>query len=253
VRIATQQPPGASRPLLLINGMAARLQMWRPFVAALPARHLVMFDLPGIGGGLSLRVPELMPAIAQWLTDLLDVMEIDEADVLGYSWGGVLAQQFARDAPDRLHRLVLTSTNHGWGGVPVPLLPLWNPLPNSTGDDLGKLVAAAFGADPNSSNAFAAILTAFNPQKSSFSGQFRQLYSTMGWTSLPWLHTLKAPTLVVAGDDDPFVPISTSRTISDTIPDARLELIPGGGHLIPTNQPSRLARSVDNFLNESDC
>jgi pimeloyl-ACP methyl ester carboxylesterase len=54
--------------------------------------------------------------------------------------------------------------------------------------------------------------------------------------------------LVVAGDDDPFIPISVSRTLVGAIPDARLELITGSGHLIPTNQPVRFASLVRRFL-----
>jgi hypothetical protein len=49
----------------LINGIAARLEMWQPFASALQDRHLVMFDLPGIAGGFTLGVPQLMPAVAE--------------------------------------------------------------------------------------------------------------------------------------------------------------------------------------------
>ena len=247
--LRTREGSSDDLPLLLINGMAARLEMWQPLSAALQDRPLLMFDFPGITGRPALDLPLDMPGLAQWSGRLLDVLEVEKADVLGYSWGGVLAQQFARDTSERVRALVLASTNFGFGAVQWPEpWPLLNFMPSTDGDDPWKLITAAFGGPPGGRNPLRAIVSAFSPSTTSIEGYQRQLLSLTAWTSLPWLEEIAAPTLVVAGDDDPYVPSSTTRRLAQSIPQARLELISGGGHLLPMNQPDRLAQAVDRFL-----
>ena len=80
-----------------------------------------MFDAPGAGGSPTPRRPLRMPDLARLAVSLLDELGVGRADVLGYSWGGVVAQQLARDAPERVRRLVLVSTTPGLGGTPPSL------------------------------------------------------------------------------------------------------------------------------------
>jgi pimeloyl-ACP methyl ester carboxylesterase len=236
-------------PVLLINGLGARLEMWQPLSSAISDRTLLMFDFPGITGRAAHDLPLEMPGLARWLARLLDVLNISVVDVIGYSWGGVLAQQFARDLSERVRALVLVSTNFGFGAVSSPaFLPLLNLMPSDQGDDPWKLLTAALGGATGSRDPIGAIVNALKPSTTPFQGYQRQCFSLAGWTSLNWLHELTAPTLVLAGDDDPFVPTSISQRLAQCIPQGQLELIRGGGHLLPTNQPARVARSVEDFL-----
>ena len=73
-------------------------------------------------------------------------------------------------------------------------------------------------------------------------GYLGQLYAVSGWSSLPWLHTLRQPTLVLAGDDDPIIPLVNARMMAWRIPDARLHVVQGGGHLFFLEQPRRHRR-----------
>ena len=70
-------------------------------------------------------------------------------------------------------------------------------------------------------------------------GYAAQLYAITGWTSLPWLCRLRQPTLVLAGDDDPIVPLVNGRILARLIPDARLHVVRGGGHLFVLEHPAR--------------
>jgi poly(3-hydroxyoctanoate) depolymerase len=81
-------------------------------------------------------------------------------------------------------------------------------------------------------------------------GYLGQLYAITGWTSLPWLPTLPQPTLVLAGDDDPIVPVRNGRILACRIPDARLHVLPGAGHLFLLEQPAPMAALVTRFLAE---
>ena len=119
LRVATRDGDPDLPPLLLCNGIGARLELFQPFVDALdPRRAIIRFDMPGIGESPAPVVPYHLAALAPLLTGLLDRLGVARADVLGISWGGGLAQQFALSRPDRVHRLVLVAT--GPGALMVP-------------------------------------------------------------------------------------------------------------------------------------
>ena len=254
VRIVTRESVGdTGPPILLINGLGARLEMWKAFTAVLPARRLLMFDLPGITGASATNFPLGMPGLAHWLTHLMDGNGIQDADVIGYSWGGALAQQLARDAPARIRALILVSTNFGYGALPS-LQPL--PMPGFNATDVGDkpwdLFSAAIGGATASRNPIRAMMNAVNPTTTPLEGYWRQLIASTGWTSLPWLHKLDAQTLVIAGDNDPYIATSTTRLLASSIPHAQLEFIQGGGHLLPMNHPAKTAGTVAHFLSRLD-
>jgi pimeloyl-ACP methyl ester carboxylesterase len=79
-------------------------------------------------------------------------------------------------------------------------------------------------------------------------GDLGQLYAISGWTSMPWLHRLPQPTLVLSGDDDPIVPLINGRILAWCIPEARLHVIAGGGHLFLLERPAESATLVAGFL-----
>jgi poly(3-hydroxyoctanoate) depolymerase len=75
-----------------------------------------------------------------------------------------------------------------------------------------------------------------------------QLYAAAGWTSLPWLHTLRMPALVVAGDDDPSDPFANAKLLAKRLPDARLHVVKGGGHLFLLDEPGSAVPAIESFL-----
>jgi pimeloyl-ACP methyl ester carboxylesterase len=84
----------------------------------------------------------------------------------------------------------------------------------------------------------------------SMRGYAAQLYSIAGWTSVQWLRCLRQRTLVLAGDDDPIVPVVNGRILAHLIPDARLHVVRGGGHLFVLEDPAAVAARVSEFLSE---
>src|ERR1700685_1279410 len=94
-------------PLLLCNGIGASLELLQPFVDELdPRREVIRFDMPGTGGAPTPLLSSRLSVLAPMLRDLLDQLGHQQADVLGISWGGGLAQQFALRCPGRVGRLV---------------------------------------------------------------------------------------------------------------------------------------------------
>jgi poly(3-hydroxyoctanoate) depolymerase len=244
---------GSGPPLLLMNGIGAGFQTWWPLARRLSqSRRLIMFDAPGAGGSPQLRRPERMPGLARLVVELCDALGEAQVDVLGYSWGGVLAQQFAHDAPQRVRRLVLASTTPGLGGrLPSPgvLALVSSPLPYLSKTYLTAIGPAVYGGEWRRDGGTAPReLARWLEHSPNLIGHFQQLYAISWWTSLPWLHRVTAPTLVLSGTGDPLVPVQNAYLLARQIPRARLELIPGGGHFWTLEQPEASAALVEEFL-----
>jgi poly(3-hydroxyalkanoate) depolymerase len=249
---------GTGQPLLLLMGLGGNLEMWAPFEDALDGRRVrtIAVDAPGTGGSSPYRLPRRMRGLATTMHRLLDALGEDRFDVLGVSFGGVLAQQLAYQAPDRVRRLVLAATGPGLGGLPGSprvLLALATPRryhqPDYFRRVAGRLYGGAARRDPDAMLHGSLARFAHAP---SMRGYLAQLYAIAGWTSLPWLWRLPHPTLVVAGDDDPIVPLVNGRMLHRLIPDARLHVVAGGGHLFLLERPSEMAALVADFLTAAE-
>src|SRR6266700_2600877 len=251
VREGTQDWP----PLLLCNGIGASLELFQPFVDALdPRRPVIRFDMPGIGGSPAPVVPYHLATLPSLLAGLLDQLGYEQADVLGISWGGGLAQQFALSRPDRVRRLVLVATAPGAlmvPGHPRVLLRMLTPRrhrdPGYAAHVAGELYGGSAREDPIVARDLLHATTRLGPPR----GYYYQLISMLGWTSLPRLPWLRPPTLILAGDDDPIIPVVNARIMNRLIPRSRLHVY-RGGHLELAADAARLASVVEAFLDADD-
>ena len=245
---------GSGRPLLLLMGIGGNLEMWGPFDDALRAKSVpsLCVDAPGTGGSSSYTYPRRMPGLARTMDRMMQALGYDEIDLLGVSFGGVLAQELARQAPHRVRRLVLAATGAGLGGVPGSPKVLWalaTPRRYTQPDYFRRVAGTIYGGavrdDPDA--ILHGSLARFTTPPS-MSGYLSQLFAITGWTSVPWLGRLRQPTLVLAGDDDPIVPLVNGRMLARLIPDARLHVVRGGGHLFLLERPREMADLVAEFL-----
>ncbi|MFD9670302.1 alpha/beta fold hydrolase, partial [Rhodococcus sp. NPDC059968] len=111
---------GDGVPLVLCNGIGAGLEVLDPLVEHLGARRtLIRFDAPGVGASPNSRLPYGFPYLARVVGRMLDTLGYERVDMLGYSWGGALAQQFAFQNPRRCRHLVLAATATGVLMVPA--------------------------------------------------------------------------------------------------------------------------------------
>ena len=244
---------GSGRPLLLITGLGASLELAEAFEQELAARgrQVISFDAPGIGGSTPYRSPRRMPGLVRTVVGLLDALGLDEVDVFGVSLGGVVAQQLAHQAPHRVRGLVLAATAPGVGGMPgapSALLGLATPRRYRDVEHYLQIAGRIYGGmartDPH--QLLHTVLGRVRPP--SVIGYVGQLYAIAGWTSMPWLHTLRQPTLVLAGDDDPIIPLVNGRILAWRIPGAKLHVVRGGGHLFILERPAEMAGLVTSFL-----
>src|SRR5256885_472856 len=112
---------GRGRPLLLLNGIGAGLELFAPFRARLDGVETIAVDIPGTGGSPATVLPKRLGSLARLLVRLLDVLGFGAVDVLGISWGGTLAQELPRRHPQRVGRLVLVATSPGLISLPGKL------------------------------------------------------------------------------------------------------------------------------------
>ena len=252
LRVSIREGTPGWTPLLLCNGIGASLELFQPFVDVLdPRRPVIRFDMPGVGGSPAPVVPYHLITLPSLLAGLLDQLGYEQADVLGISWGGGLAQQFALSRPDRVRRLVLVATAPGALMVPAHprvllrmLTPRRHRNPGYAASIAGELYGGSARTDPAlARDLLHATTTRLGPPR----GYYYQLISMLGWTSLPWLPKLRPPTLILAGDDDPIIPVVNARIMRWLIPRSRLHVY-HGGHLELAADPERLAAAVEAFL-----
>jgi poly(3-hydroxyalkanoate) depolymerase len=250
IRLGTEGKAGtgARTPLLLMNGIGANLELLQPLVDALdPALDVIRFDAPGVGGSPTPALPYRFPALAFLVGRLLDTLGYSRVDVLGISWGGALAQQFALQHPVRCRRLVLVSTGTGAlmvPGEPAVLAKLATPRRYTDPSYMAAIAPELYGGcvDPALVREFADKMHPGNHR-----GYFYQMLGGAGWTSLPWLPCVRQRTLIVAGDEDRLIPVVNARLMHQLIPHAKLHIF-HGGHLGLVLQAKELAPVIGSFL-----
>jgi poly(3-hydroxyoctanoate) depolymerase len=213
---------GSGDPVLLLNGMSRPMESWAYFADALQDRTVIAFDAPGVGASETPVVPYSMPMLADIAARVLDAVGVAKADVVGYSHGGAVAQQFAVGHSTRVNRLVLLATACGVGAVPG------HPR------DVTQLLLT-----PNRATRW--------PRPHPV-GLLWQIAAISTWSSIPVLGCIEAPTLVVCGDYDRAVPPANSRLLAARIPNARLVTIQAGHDLQKPGPAAIVAQLVEQFL-----
>ena len=239
----------AARPLLVFGGIGLNLELLEPVAAALGNRPVVSFDMPGVGQSPDPLVPYTAATMALTAKAVLDRLGIGEVDLLGISWGGGIAQQFAIQHRGRVGRLALAATSAGMAMAPGDarmLARLADPaeytVPKALQRNLAMLYAGG-GETPVSLNA----VTPPSP-----TGFLYQLGALAGWSSAAMLPLIDLPTLVMAGDDDQVVPPVNAQFLHTSIPGSRLKLFAGGGHLFMLSHLAEFAATLDAFLDAED-
>jgi poly(3-hydroxyalkanoate) depolymerase len=245
--------PGHSKrpPLLLINGIGASLETFGPLMRHLdPDLEIIRFDPPGVGGSPAATKPYRFHTLASVLARVLDHLGHERVDVLGISWGGALAQQFAFSQRARTRRLVLVAT--GTGAIMIPGSPrvlarLATPRRYRDPEYLLSIAPDLYGGSVRDNlDEMLPLLRTFR-HGGQPGGYALQVLCGAGWTSVPFLPLISAKTLVLAGDDDPIIPSLNGRLIASLLRHGQLEIY-HGGHVELVAQPTLLAPSIESFL-----
>jgi poly(3-hydroxyalkanoate) depolymerase len=249
LRVGIRRGKKAHPPLLLFNGIGANIELVEPFLDALDGPDAIIFDMPGVGGSPSPWLPYRPSSLARLSAQLLDQLGHAQVDVLGVSWGGALAQQFAFQEGKRCRRLVLAATSPGHLMVPgklTVLLRMATPRRYKDSHYMKRIAGDIYGGALRGSPELVRKHLRHVRWSSDY-GYYLQLLAGFGWSSLPWLRLLAQPTLVMAGTDDPIVPVANGRILASLIPDARLVTI-DDGHLFLVTSAGESAAMISKFL-----
>lgn len=267
----------AAPPLMLISGLGGQMINWHETLCsqlALRGYRVIRFDNRDVGlstkferagvpdiceltgaqeRGEAVQAPYSLKDVAEDAIGLLDVLEVETAHVVGSSMGGRIAQMMAVDHPERIRTLTTIMATMGEPGFPPPkpeaLEVLLTPTP---ADRAGYIESTVHGARVLSGPGFPiheerirdraglAYDRCFHPE-----GVTRQLAALMtAGSSKHALKSLKIPTLVIHGSEDPLIPVACAKDIARTVPGATLLIIEGMGHALG-DTPEIWPRLVD--------
>ena len=257
---------GTGPAILLVHGIGDSSDTWRPVLPRLAAHHTVIApDLLGHGRSEKPRADYTVGGFANGMRDLLSVLGVDRATVIGHSLGGGVAAQFAYQYPERCERLVLVGSG-GVGRTVSPLLrlaavpgiealmPLFGLPPARLASRVGALLLRAFdtplGRDAEE------LLAVFDalPNTEARRAILRTLRSGVDWrgqviTMLDRAYlAVGVPTLVVWGRHDAIIPVGHGRLAHAAIPGSELEIFDEAGHFPHHTDPERFARTVAEFV-----
>ncbi len=238
--------PSGRLPILFFNGIGANIEAMAPIAELLDDRDFVTFDMPGIGGSPDPVVPYNAILMSRIAGLLLDRFEMPIVDVIGVSWGGAMAQQFALQNTARTNKLILVATSAGMlmiPGNPASLIKMADPRRYIDPDFMAKHFKTLYGGMVGNKSEHINRLKP--PSKT---GYFYQLMAMMGWTSAPFLPFLKTETLIMMGDDDQIVPLANGKFLNFLIPNSELFVVENGGHLFLLSHVEESIAAIRAFL-----
>jgi poly(3-hydroxyoctanoate) depolymerase len=253
LRVGRTPGDGRHPPLLMFNGIGGNIELLAPLALALREREVLTFDIPGVGHSLMPERPYRLRTIARLAAGVLDHFGHARADVLGVSWGGAAAQQFTRTAPQRCRRLILCATSAGavmLPGRPGVLWKMATPRRYVSRHYARRVVGDIYGGDFRRDADTAAEHFRHIKWQSSL-GYYLQIAAATGWTSIHWLHRIRQPTLIMAGADDPLIPLLNAKLMHRLIRTSELRTF-DCGHLFLLTRTEASAAAIREFLDRAD-
>jgi poly(3-hydroxyalkanoate) depolymerase len=233
-------------PILFFNGIGANIEAVAPMAEMLDDRDFITFDMPGVGGSPDPVVPYNAIMMARIAGLLLDKFGIPLVDVVGVSWGGAMAQQFAMQNSAHTNKLILMATSAGMlmvPGNPAALIKMADPRRYIDPNYMNKHFKTLYGGADDGKGGHISRITP--PSKT---GYFYQLMAMMGWTSAPFLPFMKKDTLIMMGGDDQIVPLANGKFLKMLIPNSALFVIEDGGHLFMLSHTQESIDAIRGFL-----
>ena len=246
---------GQGEPLVMIRGVGSTVDHWYEQVPVLSKKYqLLVFDNRGIarssdpGGSFSTK------NMAADTVALMVALGIKKAHVLGYSMGGMIAQELALAYPEKINGLILVATDCGIS-LRISARPEYSGLFTEMirlGTNEAKTAAAAclfakqtFESRPDIIQRYAEVSLRFPAAQKTLE---RQWEAITRHEACGRLQNINAPTLVITGSEDVLIPAENSRVLAERIPNARVRSIDGGGHLFVVEKAQQFNEAVWGFL-----
>lgn len=256
---------GQGPALLLIHGIGNDLTSWGGLLTALASKFTVIApDLLGHGRSEKPRADYSIAGYANAMRDLLSVLDVDRATIVGHSLGGGVAMQFAYQYPEFCERIVLISPG-GVGGNIHPALRLAT-MPGAEwvlgvlgapgariAERMALSLATEMGHDAQDAESLFDVLRSLSDQSSrqAFVRTLRAAVDLRGQavTMLDRCYLTQAiPTLLVWGTQDPLIPFAHASLLRSAMPDVRFEAFHNAGHFPHRTDAARFVRLLDDFV-----
>ena len=239
--------PEGAPPVVFSNSLGTSLEMWDAQVRALaPRARCLRYDTRGHGRSGVVDAPATIDDLAADLAGLLDALGIARAHVVGLSLGGMTAQAFAARCPERVDRLVLMATAAQMGPASAweeraatvrreGMAALVDPV-------MARWFTPGFAADPRAQAVRRQILATDPRGYAAACGVIRDM------DLRPRLAAIAAPTLVLAGEEDPATPVAKAQEVVAGVRGAELVVVPRAAHLLNVEQPALVSEHLVRFL-----
>ncbi len=248
---------GTGEPLVLIAGFASGAWQWFKQIDDLSRNfRVITFDARGISRSkLDENETVSIKEIANDVCEILDELEIEKASILGTSFGGFVAQEFALRYPERLNKLILACTS--FGGIKhvlpdnIEALSAFSSISNLNSlERIRKFMIPAFTKDfaENHANVIEQVCKLREQNKVPESVYLQQLQAATTFDMQAKTLQILAETLVVTGDKDQVVPMQNSINLANMIPKAELKIVENSGHLFFIEQAEKFNRIVKEFV-----
>lgn len=248
---------GTGPPLVLIMGYGGSIDDWTPlFIAALAARYRVITpDNPAVGSSSPVPAPVTVSAMAAQTSAFITALHLGRPDVLGWSMGGMIAQALAVTHPGQVHHLILCATLPGDGHAVLPSAAAVAKLsdPANAAATLSLLFLSDPAGQAASRDYVAGIFSWPGYYPAGAAADRAEGGALVEWTSGkdpagPGLGTIKAPTLVADGAEDPLAPTGNPQHLAAVIPGAQLALYPDTSHAFMFQAQKQFVARVLTFL-----
>jgi len=244
---------GKGDPLLFISGLGGVGRYWQPQLAAFGARYrAVTYDQRGTGGSDRVQREFSIDQMAAEAVGLMDALKIERAHIVGLSTGGAIGQTIAIEQPQRVARLVMCSTWTHCDPWFRRLFEARRRMYLEAGSELHAMFHPLWLYPPDYVNEHDAEID--EERKRSAAGappvevSAARIDALLAFDRRAGLARIKAPTLIVASDNDYITPCYYAESLARAIPGARLAMVRGGGHSISKTRPEEFNKIVLEFL-----
>jgi pimeloyl-ACP methyl ester carboxylesterase len=248
---------GTGEPLVLVMGFGGDHLAWAFQMQAFSERHRVLaFDNRGAGQSAQPDHPYTIRMMADDTVALMDAVGIGRAHVLGVSMGGMIAQEIALAHPDRVATLQLHCTLARPDAYVRALIDAWREVRTTLPQAAALRTIFPWLFAPSTYNERPEFVEALlgnalaNPYPQTTTGFIRQGDAIKNHDTLERLHGVRCPTLVSVAEHDILVPPRFSRALAQRIPDGRLQIIDGAGHVYFWERPEAFNTLCLDFLKQ---
>ncbi len=249
---------GSGEPLVLIPGFASGIWSWTWQADLAQNFRVIKFDPRGIGKSRlddkAVLTSLTIQTFVEDVVGVLDTLEIEKASILGASFGGFVAQEFALRFPERVNKLILACTTAGGKDHVSPDIEILRSFTRDPdrplGEQIRRFFRPAFTEKFNDENVELVEKVCRLREKNEVLDEtyLAQLQTAFSFDASDRIREIRQETIVITGNNDNLVPMQNSISLVAKLPNAHLKIIENGSHMIFVENAEEFNRIVSEFV-----